>query len=178
MYGADPKRALTTQVGHCAGLFHMKVEPHLVHIVSEGTSQVMSLDAFAAAFGIDPAEAQERHAERLRPAVEAEPPPWGWDHPGDIKRAKAWLGVESNWSDTSDGGVSVFKAACYLRDLGISPELAEELISDAVPVWPGGWPQDHIARKVAHAIATQRMCRAAAARKGSGNTRNRSSWNG
>ena len=41
--------------------------------------------------------------------------------------------------------------ACWMRDLGISSELAAELIRDHLPVYPDTWPDDHVERKVEHA---------------------------
>jgi hypothetical protein len=153
-YGADPKCGHIAQVGRCAGFWHLKntERPHQVQIIQQHDDDPLDLNAFAAAFEVDLDAAREKHAHRLTVREgEAEAPAWGWDHGCDVLRAKRFLAVDDNWRATSDGGVSVFKAACRLRDFGISPRLAEELIRETIPVFPSHWPDNYIALKVSNA---------------------------
>jgi hypothetical protein len=110
---------------------------------ASGNRHMMTVDEMAAAFGIDLAVKQKPQADPTAP------PPHGWDCEADIAAAWAHFADESNWTFTSDGGVSVYKAACWLRDRGISPDCAAEIISETIPAHP--WENGHIETKVSHA---------------------------
>jgi hypothetical protein len=151
-YGGDPKCALWTQVGRVAGFWHQKDRDHPCEVLAVQISEDAPrwpLAEFAERMALDLDSVPVR-SERDGPAVKE--PEHGWDDDVDVARARNFLGVETNWYTTSDGGVSVFKMACHLRELGISPELAEELICEFLPVPPlDSWRADHIEQKVANA---------------------------
>jgi putative DNA primase/helicase len=115
-------------------------------------AEPVSLEEFAEAFGIDIAESLDRRQERLKPASgEVKEPPCGWDHEADVATAIAFLADEANWKFTSDGTVSVYNAALRMRDLAISPGMAEEQITEAIPVVGENWDGHYITRKIEHA---------------------------
>lgn len=149
-YGGDLKCALTTQVGRLAGFWHQKNpdNPHQVTIIQHdeayGFGTPPTLSELAAMFGFDINAA--RRAEPDRPRVEE--PPSGWDDPADIERADEFAADPDNWHDTSDGGVSVYKMACAMRDRAVSPEVAIDIIVRHIPVVAD---HEHIEQKVANA---------------------------
>lgn len=155
-FGGDPKCTLLTQVGRVAGSWHQKDadNPFQVRIMADnwdadfGTRH--SLGWLAKEFGFDLTAADEESvAAAQMPFAE---PVHGWDDPRDLARAETFLGRRSNWRETSNGEVSVFAIAAQLRDLGISPEKAEEMILEHLPIQiPADWSDDHVARKVANA---------------------------
>lgn len=149
-YGGDPKCALTTQVGRLAGFWHQKnpEHPHQVTIVQHDENYCFgtppTLSELAAVFGFD--IETERHAVPDRPRVDE--PASGWDDPADVDLANAFAADPDNWHDTNDGGVSIYKMACALRDYAVSRETAIDIITRHVPV---AAEQEHIERKVANA---------------------------
>lgn len=156
-YGGDPKCTMLTQVGRCAGFWHLKDpdRPQRVTIIDEAGrdsahTTTWPLDVLALQFDFDLAAAlSERATDRIDPDAE---PASGWDHPADLARARSFLADPDSWHGTSNGEVSLYRAASSLRDLGISPEMAEELISELLPIdVPASWSDDHIARKVRNA---------------------------
>jgi hypothetical protein len=153
-FGGDPKCTLLTQVGRVAGSWHQKRPdvPHQVRIVSETANFASrwTLEWLADQFGFDLTR-DTTSSEHIERPVSSEPV-HGWDHPRDIERAIEFLNQPDNWRETSDGAVSVYKAACALRDLGISPDTAEDLLTEHLPIaQPADWSDSHIARKVANA---------------------------
>lgn len=152
-FGGDPKCAMITQVGRVAGFQHQKdpdnVQP--VEIYEDNSADydrglTWTLDDLAKEFGYD---LDALSAEPARDRIKE--PEHGWDHAADVARARDFVSREQNWHKTSNGEVSVFRAAAHLQDLGISPELAVELITEHVPMLPDSWPDDHIETKVNHA---------------------------
>jgi len=154
-YDGDFKCTMITQVGRLAGFYHQKDQgnPWLVKTIATDPSQFdipYTMAELAAPFGFDLDEgvldpANDEDTRRL------EAPEHGWNNEIDIQRAKVFLARESNWHNTNNGEVSVFRAAANLRDLGISEDLAVELIADAIPIYPENWPTDHIEKKVRNA---------------------------
>ncbi len=158
-YGGDLKCSLTTQIGRCAGFWHLKRpdQPWQVRIIADNVIDETArspLDPLVEQFGFD------LDAVRLpkprREQVDRPPPAVGWDSDLDVAAARRLVADEANWVPTSDGGVSVYKMACRLRDLGISKGLCIELIANAVPVFPDSWPDDHVERKAGNAFAYAR----------------------
>lgn len=154
-FGGDPKCTLLTQVGRVAGTWHQKKPdvPHQVRVLADNSEfgGRWGMDWLADQFGFDLSTAQSPAAPSPELAIAAEPV-GGWDDPRDIGRANELVRNPTNWKETSDGGVSVFAMACNLRDLGISPETAEALIEENLPIAaPSDWSYDHVARKVANA---------------------------
>lgn len=90
-----------------------------------------------------------------RELIDRPPPLHGWDNALDVVAARKLVADEANWVPTSDGAFSIFKMACRLRDLGISKDLAIELIEDAVPALPAEAERDnrYVERKVGNAYA-------------------------
>jgi hypothetical protein len=153
-FGGDPKCTLLTQVGRLSGFWHQKDrdQPFQVRIVYEGFEVGVrwGLDWLADKFGFDLNAVADGPATTELPILQE--PPNGWDDPRDVARAVAHLEEASSWRPTSNGEVSLFSMAHALRDLGISPEKAEELIAEHLPFgYPSDWPDDHIVRKVANA---------------------------
>jgi putative DNA primase/helicase len=156
-YGGDPKCTMLTQVGRCAGFWHMKDpdRPQHVTIVEDGTPRsahptTWPLDMLAEQFGFDLAAAAPHLKDADRDDVIE--PSGGWDQPRDLVRARVFLAEPGNWSSTSNGEVSVYKAAAAMRHLGISSDTAEDLITELLPIdVPASWADDHIARKVRNA---------------------------
>lgn len=154
-YGGDPKCTLVTQVGRCAGFLHQKdpAQPWQVRIIHDpGADPAIrhDLDRLVERFGLDLTD----EVAAPRAARDREPPPHGWDSDLDVAEARRLLANEDNWTMTSDGAVSVFKMACWLRDLGISQGLAVELIEEFVPALPDAADHDphYVVRKVANAF--------------------------
>ncbi|MDO8360973.1 MAG: AAA family ATPase [Devosia sp.] len=153
-FGGDPKGTLLTQVGRLAGTWHQKNpdQPFQVRIITDNAAfeSRWSLDWLADQFGFDLSAAPGSDVENER-SLHAEPA-HGWDDPHDVARAIDFIRQKGNWRETSDGAVSVYGMACSLRDLGISPEQAEELVDQYLPIAiPSDWPDDHVTRKVANA---------------------------
>ncbi|MFN4274105.1 MAG: DNA-primase RepB domain-containing protein [Aliihoeflea sp.] len=155
-YGGDVKCTLVTQVGRCAGFIHQKnpAQPWQVRIIHDGNPDLDILptlkeQARLFGFGLSAVKISEPRQDR----GEIKPPPGGFDNPIDVQRAKALVVVEDNWKRTSDGAVSIFQMACRLHDLGLSPDLAIELIEQHVPVLPPQADGDnrYVERKVANA---------------------------
>lgn len=147
-YGGDLKCALTTQVGRAAGFYHQKdpTAPWQVKIIADNTADLdlpWSLSALAEQFGFDlqgVAAAPER--------TKVDEPPHGWDNAADVARARQYAAEPANWHSTSDGGVSVFKMACALRDMAIAPVTAAEIIDH---FGAHAWSDDYIDQKVRNA---------------------------
>ncbi|MER2534141.1 MAG: DNA-primase RepB domain-containing protein [Rhizobiaceae bacterium] len=156
-YGGDLKCTLITQVGRCAGFFHLKRpdQPWQVRIIDhdecDGTVR-WKLDELVERFGFDLSTINVPSAQREQ--IDRPPPLYGYDNELDIVVARQLLADEANWTLTSDGAVSVFKMACRLRDLGISQALATELIEEHIPALPAGAEGDnrYVEKKVANAF--------------------------
>lgn len=154
-YGGDKKCCMVTQVGRLAGFWHQKDPDHpwQVRIIEDnafGPDVRHDLDRLVETFGFDLDKIKLR--VRTRGMIDRPPPPGGYDKQVDVDFALAVVTEPSNWVSTSDGGVSVFKMACRLRDVGISPELTAELIHEHIPEFNDRWPDDYIERKVENAF--------------------------
>jgi hypothetical protein len=155
-YDGDRKCALVTQVGRCAGFWHLKVpdQPWQVKIVSDAAideTTRWSLDGLVEKFGFD-LSAVKLPASRA--TIDRPPPMHGWDNDLDILAAQSLVADEANWVLTSDGAFSIFKMACRLRDLGVSEAMAIELIEEHVPALPTNAEGDnrYVEKKVANAF--------------------------
>ena len=152
-YGGDLKCTLITQVGRCAGFFHQKRrdQPYRVEIDRDfwfKESKRYRFEYLVSKFGFDLSTID---LPPTRDQVERPPPMHGWDNDLDVAAAQSFAADKSNWRRTSDGGVSVFKMACWMQNLGISEPLAIEMIREHIPVHPNSWPDDHIESKVSNA---------------------------
>jgi hypothetical protein len=155
-YGGDRKCSLVTQVGRCAGFYHLKHRdrPWNVRIVADSTLDEtvrMPLDILAAAFGFDLTAVKLQYPARNE--IDRPPPILGWDNELDVEAARQLLANGENWVPTSDGAYSVFRMACRLHDLGISQALATEMIEEHVPGLPASAEHDshYVEKKVANA---------------------------
>lgn len=164
-YGGDLKCTLTTQVGRCAGFFHLKRRdrPWRVEIDMDlvyKDEKRWNLDYLIREFGFDLSAITT--PARRRELIDRPPPVHGWDNDLDVVRARQLLADERNWSQTSDGAFSIFKMACRLRDLGISKELAIELIEETAPALPPAAEHDphYVEKKVANPTNMHRAMRA------------------
>jgi len=157
-YGGDLKCSLITQVGRCAGFWHQKDRDHpwQVRILRDNALDPevrWPLDKLVERFGFDLSAI--RMPTGRRELIDRPPPLHGWDNALDVVAARKLVADEANWVPTSDGAFSIFKMACRLRDLGISKDLAIELIEDAVPALPAEAERDnrYVERKVGNAYA-------------------------
>lgn len=156
-YGGDTKCCVVTQVGRVAGFWHQKdrANPHQVRIVHDGGDADLriSLDRLIDAFGFDLSKIDLPAAQRQK--VDRPPPMHGWDNPLDIAAARIHVSDERNWHRTSDGAFSIYRMACALRDLGVSEDIAADLIEEYVPALPPAAEHDprYVERKVANAFA-------------------------
>lgn len=155
-YSGDRKCTIVTQVGRCAGFYHLKRpdRPWQVRIVADNATENKarwSLDKLAETFGFDLAAVKLRIPERT--GLNRPPPIHGWDNGLDVEAAQNLLAYEGNWVPTSDGSYSIFRMACRLHDLGISQSLAAEMIEEHLPGLPASAMNDnrYVERKVANA---------------------------
>ena len=160
-YGGDPKCAMVTQVGRCAGFWHQKRSdsPWQVKILADNAideSVRWPLETLVEKLGLDFTAVNPLPSERAR--VERPPPIHAWDNSLDVETARQLVADEANWSPTSDGAYSVYKMGCRLRDLAISQALAVELIEEHLPALPAGARNDnrYIEKKVANAYGYAR----------------------
>jgi hypothetical protein len=157
-YGGDPKCTIITQVGRLAGFYHQKdpANPWQVRIVHDSDAEAWqrpTLEHLVGAFGYD-LDAITMPVPHRRD-IERPPPVHGWDNDIDVAKALLVVADERNWVTTSDGAYSVYKMACWLRDIGISQARATELIEQHVPVLPAAADNDphYVAGKVRNAFA-------------------------
>lgn len=153
-FGGDLKCCVVTQVARLAGFYHQKRpdQPWRVRIIHDAGNVVRyRLGDLKEAFGFDLSAVNVPHAGQ-RQAINRPSPAHGWDADIDVVAARRLVADPDSWASTSDGGVSVYKMACRLRDLGISETLAVEMMREAVPRYPASWPDDHIERKTRHAF--------------------------
>lgn len=152
-FGGDLKCCITTQVARLAGFWHLKRpdQPWQVRIIHDaGHVERHKLDDLVKAFGFD-LSAIKLPVASQRDSIDRPPPVHGWDADLDVVAARRLVADPEAWTTTNDGGFSIFKMACRLRDLGISEGLAVELIREHVPIVPDSWHEDHIERKTRHA---------------------------
>jgi len=155
-YDGDRKCALITQVGRCAGFFHLKrpKRPWQVRIIQDNAAdgpERWDLGYLVEKFGFDLSAVKAPSSQREQ--IDRPPPIHGWDSDLDVVAARSLVADEANWVPTSDGAFSIFKMACRLRDLGISRAFAVELIEEHVPALPANAEGDnrYVEKKVANA---------------------------
>lgn len=150
-YDGDPDCTAITKLGRVAGFYNQqdREQPWRIETVEDHAGQfgvAWTMEELAAAFqfDLDAGLVEPRDRDELRLEV----PPNGWNNQVDIDRARVFLAREANWHNPSTRQGSVFRAAANLRDLGISEDLAAELIAAAIPIYPDDWAPDHIERRV------------------------------
>lgn len=157
-YKADPKCALLTQVGRCAGFWHQKDKQHpwQVRIIHDRVDEIsrafgLTLQEVADAFDINLLAEVSSMKAKSRAHPKLEEPEDGWDNDVDVQLARAWLSDPLHWKRTSNGEVSLYGAALRCYDLGISPEKATELIMKHCPIPVDTWTDDWIEKKIRNA---------------------------
>lgn len=118
------------------GVGKQVLAPGSVHPVTGGVYQSDDLAAPITSVPMVPTSLLNLIHEPAPPEEPEREPAHGYDNPADVEEARALLADPDTWPATSDGGVSIFRVACKLYDLGISPELSVELIAEHLPVVP------------------------------------------
>ena len=138
-YGGDPSVSDPGRVCRMPGFDHQKAAPFRVSIIKD-------MDDAARFEGrLTIAEVAAAHPCEYEPPATFEPgrgePLEGWDAPDDEARGREWL--KGFTTEEGDRNNAAFRAACMLRDFGLSPakrlELLEEWNEEGV-----GLPQDEI----------------------------------